>query len=123
MSHIVTAKTKFVDRTVFAKACAALDVPCRVAPRGELLKEKVYTRTVEGIASAKLRGWQYPVVVGEDGESTYDNSNGGWGDITEFDKLKCGYAEQAARECQFAQGYQLSEDNQMEGYRELVFVR
>lgn len=47
--------------------------------------------TAHGIA-VKLPGWLYPVVVGEDGQLTYDNYGGSWGSEAQLDLLRQHYA-------------------------------
>jgi len=52
--------------------------------------------TAKGLA-VELPGWRYPLVIGNDGQMTYDNYNGQWGKTQELQKLT-GYALAAMAE-------------------------
>ncbi len=121
MSHVVTAETRFTDRRLLKAAADRLKVECRVAAPGEYVTEKLYETLVTGMASVRLKGWSYPVVVKEGGDAVYDNYNGAWGDPQEFTGLKCAYAEVSAAENFQSQGYFLTSETETEEYRELVY--
>lgn len=87
MSHIVTVKTALANKRRVVASCEALKLPTPVEG-----VHQVYTRKVEGLG-VKLPKWHYPVVVGNDGETTYDNSLGHWGDIARLHELEAKYAE------------------------------
>lgn len=93
MSVIRRIQTEFRDLDVLADAAKACDAEMRRAAVGEKLKERVYSREVEGVAVVKLEGWHFPIVVDEKGEVTYDNHNGGWGETARLDELRQCYGE------------------------------
>lgn len=92
MSHKTTVKTEFKDRQTLAEACKALGIPCEVAAEGQEVEGRLYQGPEKGVATFKLPGWQYPVVVKADGNAVFDNYNGSWGDTKELDKVKQAYA-------------------------------
>lgn len=53
--------------------------------------------TVDQYGNKKIEGkWQYPIAIKEDGSVAYDNYNGQWGDIKEFDNFRQLYTENVA---------------------------
>ncbi len=87
MSHIVTVRaTKFTDRQALREAVRRLKDAAII---GEQMFH-LFSRRIKGLG-IQLSGWQYPVVVGEDGTIAYDNFGGHWGDQAELDRLVQAY--------------------------------
>ncbi|MEI8195715.1 MAG: DUF1257 domain-containing protein [Phycisphaerae bacterium] len=93
MSHVATIRTLIRDLDVLASACTALGIPFT---RGQQTA-KLFTTEVQGDFSFKLPNWTFPVVVNaQTGEMSYDNYNGGWGNIAELHKLTQEFSLQVA---------------------------
>ena len=74
-------------------ACAALGLPFTAGQQ----TVQLYSNKVAGDMSVKLPGWFYPVVVNSrTGEVSFDNFDGAWGDMNEFNKLSQEYSLQTA---------------------------
>jgi len=86
MSHIVTVKTKVTDTRALVEAAERME-GVRVLGEGS---HRLYQGAVDGLG-IQLPGWNYPVVVKEDGTVVYDNYNGYWGDIDRLDELMQAY--------------------------------
>ena len=98
MSVIRQASCEFHDINIFTAAAAEIGcTDIRVAKqKDDVVKPitvKVWNKHVEAVASAKLPEWSYPIAVTADGNVTYDNHEGGWGNIEELSKLKQAYSE------------------------------
>jgi hypothetical protein len=64
-------------------------------------KQKVtqFTREITADFSVKLRGWSYPLAVDtQTGTVTFDNYNGDWGNIEEFQSLNQQYSQQVVEQ-------------------------
>ena len=60
---------------------------------------KLYSDTVTGDISVKLKDWKFPVLVNTTtGDMHFDNYNGSWGKIEELNKLVQEYSLQTAEE-------------------------
>jgi hypothetical protein len=74
------------DHAAMAEACIALGM---VPPTHETVT--FYDgRQVTGTA-IRLPGWQYPVVISEDGELTYDDYGGAWGKPQHLEAFRMQY--------------------------------
>ena len=93
MSHVSTINTKVKDLARLQKACDALNLSLKLAQHGATLTENTYSGDVKGVASVRLKRWDYPVVFDSEGAAQYDNFGGHWGDEKELDKLLQKYAE------------------------------
>lgn len=92
MSHKTTVKTELKDRQALAETCRRLGIPCEVAAEGQTVEGRLYQGPETGVATFTLPGWNYPVVVKEDGAAAFDNYGGKWGNIAELDRVKQEYA-------------------------------
>ena len=107
MSHIVIVKTQFHNLEMIVKAAQARGCTTIVCGKHEV---ELYERKVQGDASFKLPGWQYPIVIDTGaGEAFYDHFNGRWGDITEFNRFNQEYILQVA-------AVELEEEYRLQGY-------
>lgn len=123
MSHVVKLSTKFKDIPTLQKVCDLKKIPIVVAQEGKTLTRKLYNTDVQGVAALDLPGWQYPVVVAQDGESKADNYGGSWGDQKHLDDLSKDYAREVVSSRLRSQGFrQQSERVEEDGTVELVFV-
>jgi len=87
------------DRDSLARAVVALG--------GEVLGQgthRLFAGPEEGFGF-RLKDWHYPLVLKENGELAYDDYNGHWGNVADIDRLREGYAMQAARQAAEAQGW------------------
>jgi hypothetical protein len=107
MSHIVTVKTQFKDMAVLAKTCIRLGIPGKF---GQKIREKIFQTEAEGVACFKLPGWQFPVVVSEDGKIRFDNYQGAWGKQEELNKLTKEYAKDFSVGHLQRQGYRVESE-------------
>jgi hypothetical protein len=87
MSHIVTLNVKINDKETLRQV-AEEDLGLSVK-----LKETVtYFGGVKRTGmTVRLPGWNYPVMVMDDGELIYDNYNGRWGDQGQLNQLVQNY--------------------------------
>lgn len=93
MSHTVTVQaTKITDRMALRAAVARLGT----AAFAEGNRHTLFSGTYTGLG-IRLRGWNYPVVVQENGSIVYDNFEGHWGHQTELDKLLQAYLVEKAK--------------------------
>lgn len=90
MSHTQEVQVEMKDMEILKKAAKNL---------GATVKEgdhKLYAENVTG-TGVYLKGWKFPVVITKDGKCKYDNYNGNWGGIDEFNKLKQQYSLEAVQ--------------------------
>ena len=102
MSHTVTVKTDLKDKSVIVSVCKKLGL--------EITQEggRLFGGQESGMG-IKLPGWQYPIVVKEDGSVAYDNYNGRWGAEEELHKLTANYGAEKARIEAARMGYEVHE--------------
>lgn len=102
VSHTTTVKTLFKNPSAFKKACQKLNLKHRVAEvldgRNVLFPVKLFQTTETAWGEVHLPGWRYPVVVRDDGKAAFDNYNGNWGNISEYDKFCQAYSVEATIE-------------------------
>ena len=82
MSHTVTVKIEMKNREAISMAAKATEAT--ILHHGS---HHLYGNSVTGLG-VKLKGWNYPVVIKDNGEISYDNYNGAWGNINELEKFK-----------------------------------
>jgi hypothetical protein len=83
MSHIVTLNVKIKDKETLRQV-AEEDLGLRVQEKETVTFYGGNTRT--GM-TVRLPGWNYPVLVTEDGELLYDNYEGMWGSQDQLNRL------------------------------------
>lgn len=102
MSHTTTVKTLFKSPGAFKKACEKLGLKHRVAEtvdgRLSLFPVKLHQGHETAWGEVTLPGWRFPVAFREDGKVAFDNYNGKWGDVTEYDKFCQAYSVEATVE-------------------------
>lgn len=95
MSHTVTVDIKIKNREAAIKAAQAMGA--QVIGEGH---HRLFSSEHDGLA-IKFPKWNYPVVIGKEGEVYYDNYNGAWGSMTDLETLKDNYATLAVQaECE-----------------------
>jgi hypothetical protein len=86
VSHTAKISSTMTDHAAMAEACIALGM---VPPTHETVRF-FDGRQVTGTA-IRLPGWQYPVVISEDGELTFDDYNGHWGKPQHLEAFRMQY--------------------------------
>ena len=122
MSHIVTVKSKFKDPVVLQRVCEKMGIKCELAEKGKTLRRDLYSsQSVEGVAAFQLPGWNYPVVVTQEGEIKYDNYNGHWGEQAKLDQVSQNYSRDFTVESLKSKGYRVIDERvEQDGTIELV---
>ncbi len=89
-------QTEIRNMECLTRACEKRSIveTLEVAPEGKKVTAKQYGGNVSGVAKVNLAGWQYPVVIQEDGKVVFDNHEGHWGDIKELNGLVSTYGEE-----------------------------
>lgn len=125
MSHTATVKTQLKDVNALKAACTALRLPFTEG-RHEV---RLYSGSQYADFSCTLPGWHYPIALStKSGEVKYDNFNGRWGDMAEFDKLHQEYALQVSEQTQdvqelIQQGWNVMRETQPNGDVHLLLTR
>lgn len=91
MSHTMNITLEMKDHDALVSACSRIGA--------ETLgygNHRLYSTSENGFG-IKLAGWNYPVVVKDDGKVAFDNYNGHWGDIKDFNGLKAYYGIEKAK--------------------------
>lgn len=103
MSHITRRKSAIKSVDILKKACKRVGA--------EYIGRVSQARGAkQGGHQFKLKGWNYPVTVDVNtGECTFDNYGGRWGRESELDKVKQGYAVEAAKAQATAEGHEFEE--------------
>jgi hypothetical protein len=118
MSHIATVEIKITDLDALQTACQNLGVQCEI---GQINATLFAGQKAKGNVSIKLKGWNYPIVIDtEKGEAQYDNYNGSWGKMEEFELLQQEYSKQVALS-ELSEGFSVSETLLEDGTIELEF--
>lgn len=81
MSHIVTIKTELKNFDTIKEVCKRLGLHCKQSN-----DINVYNTNKTGMG-IHLKGWKYPIVVNKQGVVYYDNYNGNWGNMKEYNKF------------------------------------
>lgn len=117
MSHIATVKVKIKDIDAVRAACQELGLQLE---EGKISK-KVYDGTIKGNLAIQLPGWRYPMVIDtEKGEAAFDNYEGMWGDMKEFEKFQQHYSKHVVLG-QFEGGeYTINEETTEDGTIEIT---
>jgi len=98
-SHTARIKVEYADAASLQAAVAALG--------GTWLGHGNH-RLFEGQAMGHgftLPGWQYPIVL-QDGELSYDDYSGAWGNVADLERLKVAYTIAKAEQAALMQGWQ-----------------
>lgn len=109
MSHITTIKTQIKDLDILRRACVRLgiDAPTRA-------NHRMYGGSTEGWG-VKLKNWNYPVVMQDDGQIKFDNYGGSWGARERLDELQQAYSAEACINQAEMQGYGHTESVDADG--------
>lgn len=99
MSHTVKVKVNINNFEALARA--AEHMGARVLGMGT---HRLFAGPVAGFG-IHLKGWNYPLVIDQNGEASYDNYNGAWGDIQRLTELQEDYALMVAKMEADAQGW------------------
>lgn len=112
MSHTVTVKADVKSKQAIAAACQRLGLAAPVEGKHTLYQR---SETIDGVA-VQLPNWQYPVVFNtETGAVAYDNYNGHWGNMAEYEKFMQAYAVCRATQEASLQGYMTTEETLPDG--------
>jgi len=110
MSHTMNIKIELHDLTILERACLRMNA--KFVSYGNV---KLFGGSVDG-ASVHLPGWQYPIVVRNDGTVSYDNYNGHWGNIDKLHELEAVYGLEKATQEASLKGYlteEIVEENEL----------
>lgn len=99
-SHTVTVKTDLKDPAALRRAVEALDWKW-IGPGTHRLFQRDH---ITGNAFHPT-GWNYPVVLGTDGQFHFDDFNGHWGNPADLERLKSEYQYCAVEAAAQALGY------------------
>lgn len=83
MSHIVTLNVSIKDKAVL-KEVAVRDFGLTVKDRETVT---FFDYSAHSGMTIRLPGWEYPVLVTDEGELIYDNYEGQWGDQAQLNQL------------------------------------
>lgn len=100
MSHTVNVVVQVKDKVPLAAAVHAMG--------GTVLGDgthKLYSRNKETGFGFRLPGWNYPLILREDGTLAFDDYHGMWGNPEDIAKLTAKYAIEAARQAADVQGW------------------
>ena len=104
MSHITRRKSAIKSVDILKKACK------RVKGAEYIGRVSQARGAKQGGHQFKLEGWNYPVTVDVNtGECSFDNYGGRWGKESELDKVKQGYAVEAAKAQAEVEGHEFEE--------------
>ncbi len=104
MSHITCRKSAIKSADVLKKACDRVEGAEYIGRVNQARGAK------QGGHQFKLKGWSNPVTVNVNtGECTFDNYGGRWGNEAELDKVKQGYAVEAAKAQAMVEGHEFEE--------------
>ncbi len=127
MSHTMNIKTEIRDREALQVACDRLGLSGEEGSfkfydsdryNKRMRKHEDTGIRHEGIG-IRLKDWEYPIVVKDDGTIAYDNYDGQWGDIKRLEELQDAYAlEKASMEAR-RQGYRVFETTDEQGNLQL----
>jgi hypothetical protein len=90
LSHTASVLVEFKDVKVLEETCKAMKGVVINTAKGQ--KVKLYSETVTCDLSIKLPGWNYPIAIKE-GKAYFDNYQGHWGKMEEFEKVMQQYAK------------------------------
>ncbi len=117
MSHTMNIKTEIRDKVALQIACDRLGLSMKEgsfkfydSDRYNSGKNRYEDSGIrhKGIG-IRLKDWEYPIVVKDDGTLAYDNYGGQWGDIKRLEELQDAYGlEKASMEAR-RQGYSVFE--------------
>lgn len=123
MSHTATVSAEFKDVPALFAACKRLGIAMPELGEHKLYEGKNLGVTHHGYA-VRLPGWYLPVIVDIAGKKVhYDNYEGDWGNIAEFNKFRQAYATEAAKAQARKMGYRVTEQRQANGSVKLVLAK
>lgn len=119
MSHTATVNTEIKSPEAIIAACRRLGLEEPILGQHDLFESASH----HGYA-VRLTGWTFPVVCDTKSKKVYfDNYEGRWGDIREFNKFKQAYATEAAKAQARKLGYRVTEQKQPNGAIKLVLAK
>lgn len=86
MSHTVKMQVNLTNKQAIENACKILGH--QYLGDGS---HRLFGSTEKG-TGFKLKGWNYPCIVKENGEMAFDNYNGSWGNMNDFEAFKEAYS-------------------------------
>lgn len=89
MSHRTVVDVQVLDKEAARKTCEALGYEF-LDNTGEV---KIFDGKVQSKFGFKIPEWRYPVYVDQDDKMVFDNYEGRWGNIEDFNKFRQLYAE------------------------------
>lgn len=92
MSHIASVKVKIKDMQALEAVCRELSIPAEIKTQ----QVSMYSGQIAAVATLRLPGWTYPVVVQADGSVKYDNYGGRWGKQDQLNRVLRRYSERVA---------------------------
>jgi len=104
MSHTVTMKVELQNRDLLKQACAEMNIKFREGAHQVTL----YQGKVSCDFSFQLPNWNYPIALQGD-QVKYDNYEGKWGRMEEFEKLQNKYCELVVRDQMDGTSFSLSD--------------
>jgi len=118
MSHTVKIESQIKDLDALEMACREVG-----AQFTRCTSVKLFASTPEkAVASVKLKGWNFPVAVKEDGTLAFDNYGGSWGRIERLNELKQQYGAAVVRRTMGA-GWRIAQQSQPDGSLRMVLTR
>lgn len=102
MSHTVKVKVNMTDKSLIIAVAKKLGYHCEEG------RHRQYGGEQEGLGIS-LPGWRFPVVIQDNGEMAYDNFNGNWGSMEEFNKFQAHYGAEKVRSEALRMGYEVTE--------------
>lgn len=110
MSHITKRKSAMMNPDTLKKAVERTSGAKWIGRTGRARGAR------EGGYQFKLQGWSQPVTVDTStGECIFDNYGGRWGSESELDKIKQGYAVEAAKAQATVEGHEFEEQQLSNG--------
>jgi hypothetical protein len=106
VSHRQKFNREFRDLGVLQRVCAARGIALKISHQLPV-SELIYQTRVDGVASFQLPGWQYPVVIDQQGVAHYDNYNNAWGPLAELEKVAQDYYKELTIARLAQEGYQV----------------
>jgi hypothetical protein len=121
VSHTATVDVEFKDIKVLEEVCKQMKGVTINTTKNQ--KVKLFSETVTCDLSIKLPGWNYPIAI-KNGKAYFDNYNGHWGKMTEFEKVIQQYAKGVVLKKVKSLGYYgIKETVDSEGNIELEMMR
>lgn len=116
MSQILRIKAKMKDLAVVKKVAKAKGL--KITKKGE---QGFYSGTISGVG-IHLPNWRYPLVVGENGEVSYDNYGGRWGNVKELNSFVRDYTAEKIKTEARKKGYSCTQKKNNNEIKLTIYV-